>query len=599
MKRIILLTLLAVLALGLGACGGDGGDDSGWVDPDDYGDGEAYVEIDDEVVKSISVFKNDWADFNNARKNNTPIYQQLSSAIGCDIEALNASSANWETQLSLLQADEDLPDIFLTNGPDNSYFFNKLIRNGDIISISDWVSEEHYPNIYNYIQQFNFLRSNVTYGKGEMWFIPSTWHLEKSLYVRTDWIDNLNAKLDTILVKEGVVSSVSEITSELRETWKFKTPDTLLEFYRLARAFTLYDPDNNGQNDTKGYVSESNKDMDAWIYVAFDAGWDQFIEENGTYTYSDISDNSMYATAFMTRLIAEGYVSADSLTGDIDGKQSKFMNGQAGMMYAHNWYNVIISGMMAADGCSMEEACSRVAMIEPPSGKNGSHGGGGEKGFWQGFCINANMSNARIRKCLEFYDYLLSDEGYKLLQYGVEGVHYTESADGTMTNLIEVDEDGFRKSINSVDPASMLYALVDWTMNYNNKIATNADKIATRQRDSERNSSFSDYPCVTGDNYLEYIESCHNLFLETIVLLEKNEKNFYYIPKDSESYNPLTFSWEDLYTVDNTFKSKWKSFVKSYTSESYGGNLIVSEFNEYINSGKAMKVGKDDYIFNN
>ena len=595
MKKLILLALLAVLTVGLNACGG--GSDDEYKDPSDYGDGEAYVEIDDEVVKSITVFKNDWADFNNARKNNTPIYQKLSTQIGCDIEALNSSSANWETQLSLLQADEDLPDIFLTNGPDNSYFFDKLIRNGDILSISDWVSEEHYPNIYNYIQQFNFLRTNVTYGDGEMWFIPSSWHLEKSLYIRLDWIENLNAKLDEILVKEGIVSSVSEVTQELRDKWQYKAPDTLLEFYRLARAFTLYDPDNNGQNDTKGYVSESNKDMDAWIYVAFDAGWDQFIKENDSYTYSDVSENAMYATNFMTRLIAEGYVSSDSLTGDIDGKQSKFMNGQAGMMYAHNWFNVIVSGMMAADGCSMDTARSRIGMVEPPSGKNGTHGGGGEKGFWQGFCINANMSNARIRKCLEFYDYLLSDEGYKLLQYGVEGVHYTESADGTMTNLIEIDKDGFRPSINQVDSASMLYALVDWTMNYNNKINTNADIIAPRQAESERNSSFSDYPCVTGDYYAEYSESCRNLFLETIVLLEKNEKSFYYTPKDAESYNPLTFGWDDLYSVDNNFAKKWNSFVKSYKSASYGGDLMISEFNDIINAGNVTKVNKDDYIF--
>ena len=596
MKKVFLFALFSLLALGLMACGG--GDDDGWVDPSEYGDGEAYVEIDDENVTSITVFKNDWAEFNNAAQQNSPIYQQLVEKIGCDIEAMNSSSGTWETQLSLLQAEEDLPDIFITNGPDNSFFFDKLIRNGDIISISDWVSEEHYPNIYNYIQQFNFLRSNVSYGDGEMWFIPSTWHNEKSLYVRIDWIDNLNAKLDTILVKEGVVSNASEITDDIREQWKFKIPETLLDFYRLARAFTLYDPDNDGANDTKGYVSESNKDMDAWIYTAFDAGWNQFIAEDGSYTYSDISDNAMYATQFMTRLIAEGYCSADSLTGDIDGKQTKFMNGQAGMMFAHNWYNVIVSGMMAADNCSIETATSRIAMVEPPKGKDGSHGAAGEKGFWQGFCINANMSNARIRKCLELYDYLLSDEGYRLLQYGVEGTHYTEDAEGNLTNLIPVDEYGFRPSINQVDAASMLYALVDWTMNYNNKIGTNADIITARQAVSERNSSFSDYPCVTGKSYAEYMDSCHNLFLETIVLLEKNEKNYYYTPKDATTYNPTTFGWEDLYTVERAFESKWKSFVKTYTNDSYGGAKIISEFNEIINAGNVIKVSKDDYIYN-
>lgn len=597
-KRLLALGLVIVTVLSLFGCKGNGSVNKDYFYDTDMEDGAAYYEKDDEDVTSITVFKNDWADFNTAKKDSSPIYSKLKSVIGCDIEALNSSASGWESQLSLLQADEDLPDIFLTNGPDNSFFFEKLIENGDILPISDWVSEEHYPNIYNYLKQFEFLRSNITYAYGKMWFIPSTWHLEKSLYVRQDWLDNLNAKLDDILVSEGIVANKGAITPEIRETWKFKTPETLLEFYRLARAFTIYDPDNNGVNDTTGYVSESNKDMDAWIYVAFEAEWNQFIAEGDAYTYSDISDNSMYATAFVTRLIAEGYMSIDSLTKDVDGKQASFTTGKAGMMYAHNWYNVIISDLMAASNCTMDEAVKKVTMCEPPAGKNGAHGGNGPKGFWQGFCINANMSNARIRKCLEFYDYLLSEEGRELLQYGVEGTHYAKNADGTKTSLLEVDEDGFRKSIHVLDPASLLYALVDWTMDYNSTINSNADIITVRQGESERNSDFSDYPSVTGDKYNEYIDGCHNLFLETVVLLEKNEKNLYYEPTDSTNYNPTTFSWDDLYTVSNAFKNKWKSFVKSYKSDAYGGEEFIKEFNEFVSSGKAVKVNPDDYIFN-
>ena len=597
-KKLLIVMLLFSMSFLLFAC--DGGNDktADYFYDTSVGDGEAYYEEDDENVTSITVFKNDWAEFNNARKNSSPIYSKLKSVINCDIEALNSSVGTWESQLSLLQADEDLPDIFLTNGPDNSYFFEKLIENGDILPISNWVSEEHYPNIYNYLKQFDFLRTNVTYGYGKIWFIPSTWHLEKSLYVRQDWIDNLNAKLDDILVAEGIVNSKSEITQDIKDTWKFNTPETLLDFYRLARAFTKYDPDNNGLNDTTGYVSESNKDMDAWIYVAFDAGWDQFIEEGGAYIYSDISQNAMYATNFVTRLIAEGYMSIDSLTNDNGTKQARFANGKAGMMYAHNWYNVIVSDFMAAYDCTLEEAVSKITMCEPPMGKNGTHGGDGEKGFWQGFCINANMSNARIRKCLEFYDYLLSDEGYELLQYGVEGVHYSKNADGTKTNLLPVDENGFTKSIQVVDPASKLFALVDWTMDYNNKICTNADIISNRQAESERNSNFSDYPCVTGQTFVRSIDTCHNLFLETIVVLEKNEKNLYYEPTDATNYNPKTFGWDDLYSVSNAFKNKWNSYAKNFKSSAYGGDAIMEEFNQIIASGKAVKVDKNNYIYN-
>lgn len=591
-KKLLLLLFSGLLTATLTGCGGSGDDDDVV-----YSDGEAYNEIVDEDVKSISVFKNDWADFNNARLKNTPIYSAIKSKINCDIEALNASGGNWESQLSILQSDEDLPDIFLTNGPDNSYFFQKLIRNEDLLAISDWVSEEHYPNIYNYLKQYEFLRTNVSYAKGKMYFIPSAWHLEKFLYVRKDWIENLNNKLDDILVAEKIVANKSEINDDIRTKWQYKIPDTLLEFYRLARAFTIYDPDGNSQNDTKGYISESNKDMDAWIYIAFDAGWQQFINENGTYVHSHIADGAKYATAFVTRLISEGYMSIDSLTGDLDTKQSKFQNGQAGMMYAHNWYNVIAGGMMAASECTMEEVRNKIAIVEPPKGKNGTHGGAGEKGFWQGFCINANMSNSRIRKCLEFYDFLLSDEGYHLLQYGVEGEHYTKNADGTYNSLLPVDEDGFSPFIMSEDPAALLYALVEWTMQYKSELLTNADIIIPRQRESEKNSMFSDYPCLTTDSYVEYSDGLEKLFEENITILQKNDKSLFYQPSDSTDYNPKTFTWDNLYNLPRSFTNKWNSFVNSYKSDAYGGQIMFDEYNERISSGNAKKVTVTDYIF--
>ena len=59
-----------------------------------------------------------------------------------------------------------------------------------------YLLREKYPNIYKHMQEFDYMRSNVSYARGKTWFIPSSWHNEKSLYVRQDWIDNLNNKPD-------------------------------------------------------------------------------------------------------------------------------------------------------------------------------------------------------------------------------------------------------------------------------------------------------------------------------------------------------------------------------------------------------------------
>ena len=139
---------------------------------------------------------------------------------------------------------------------------------------------------------------------------------------------DLNAKIDDILVADGVVSSKSEITDAIRAEYRFdeEKVETLGDFYRLARAFTLYDPDGNGKHDTYGYVTEENRDMDSWLHAAFDNPWKMWVEsEDGTYKPTATSEGSMLATSFLNKLIDDGYVSKEVGTKNVGNKQEDFM----------------------------------------------------------------------------------------------------------------------------------------------------------------------------------------------------------------------------------------------------------------------------------
>ena len=586
LKKILLFLTCAVFVFSA-ACVKKPSNGGAWTsgDPTGKDDGNSWSDVNDEEVESITVFKNDWDAFNQARKTKSPVYTKLKEAVGVDIIGQNSSGDGWQTALALRQSDGTLPDIFLTNGPSDPDFFQKLLKNNDILPISDWVDEEHYPNLYNYLKQFQYMRSNVSMFKGKMWFIPSTWYNEKSLFVRKDWIDNLNAKLDDILVKEGVVSSKAEITNEIRTEWQFKLPENILEFYRLARAFTLYDPDNNGVDDTVGYMSESNKDMDGWIYNAFGAGWNQWVKEGDSYTLSMITDGAKYATDFIAGMVQQGFMSVDSLTADNATKQDRFMSGKAGMMYAHNWLNQFVGGLMTLYKCSMEEATAKIAMINPPTGENGMGGGCGTENWWQGFCIKAKMSKSRIRKCLELYEFLLSDQGYELLQYGVKDVQWKEE-NGKKVALYKANDQGFVSSIVSEDTATMLYALVDWTMHYRSEVVSNGDIIVAQQKKSQANVVRSDYGSVQLDSFAEYYVGAKSYFTETISTIEKGD---YW--KERE-YNPKTFNYETIKDISRTMNNQWNSFVKKF-KENYGGATMIADYNEFINSGKAVRFSND------
>lgn len=384
----------------------------------------------EDSIDEITMFCNDWEQFNNGVSANSPVYQKLRQATGLTNTKLVAKSTSLETyytQLNLQRVNQKLYDMFVIDGPKSPEFFYNLIRDDEIVPISYYVNEDtkdKYPNLYEYLKQFEYMKTNVSYSKGELWFIPRKWSNDKSLYIRLDWIKNLNNKIDDILVRDGVVSSKSQITDAMREEYKFSEtgPKDLAEFYALARAFTLYDPDNNGKNDTYGYVTEENRDMDSWIHVAYDSPWKMWVaDENGVYKNTATSDGSMLATSLLNKMISEGYVSKEVGTKTVSTKQDDFVQNKAGMMYAHNWYNVIAADMMGSLRITMDQAKEKILAINPPAGKNGTFGGQGDVQYYRGWCLKNGMSVERVEACLKLLEYLYSPEGIELVTYGVYG----------------------------------------------------------------------------------------------------------------------------------------------------------------------------------
>lgn len=553
-------------------------------------------------IKNITLFCNDWEQFNNGAAVNSPVYRELKRAAGCDIKAQSTGGETYYTTLDLMRNKGSLPEMFIISGPKDPGFFNNLIRDDEILPISDYVNEstkDKYPYLYEYMQQYDYMKSNLTYAKGKSWFIPVKWSNEKSLYVRRDWIKNLNNKIDDILVADGVVSDKSAITDAMRGEYKFSEegPDTLADFYRLARAFTLYDPDNNGKNDTYGYVTEENRDMDSWMSVAFGTGWKMWMKNTSTgeYENSVTTESSMMATAFLSKLIKEGYVTESVVTKNVGNKQEDFANGKAGMMYAHNWYNVISATMMSATpGLTVAGAREKILIKDSPKGKNGEFGGQGDIQYYRGWCIKGGMSVERREACLKLMEYLHSPEGLQLVTYGVLGEHWEWKDDiegGEKVSLCKPDPQGFVQALRWTDPAAFASYLT-YTPYESEALLTNGDILTARAKASAGCMILSDYPDVTTEAIVENQTSAYSAFDEFVLKVV--------VKKGSDSVAAdWTFdakTWKNdgmtkIYTVSDKMKSEWAAFVKDYNG-TYKGSLMQKEYNEFIKSGKAVKVTK-------
>ncbi len=541
----------------------------------------------------LTIFHWGMSGLNTARKSQTSAYQVLEDAAGLPIYAENGSESDWETQLSTKFGTEMLPDIFVSKGPESD-LYQDMIEDEVLLPVSDYVSETEYPNIYHWLQNFDYLKTNLEYAEGKHYSIPVNWSLEHVIYVRVDWIENLNApdNFDKNIAKENGVD-VGSVTDEMRKPYGM--PTNLLEFYRLAWAFTYCDPDGNGKDDTYGYTSALGDDLwtDNWIFNAFGAGFDFMIDDDGdgVYTSSWVTDGAKQAMNFINRMYTEGLTTRSSLENDMGSKQTDFMRGTAGMMEAHAWYNTILTGYMSANSSmTMEEAIADIAMIAPPAGPDGTYGIESNPNFWTVTCLNAHMSEEERTAALSLFDFLLSDEGQDFLTYGVKDVNYEEDpnggyalSDGTKISIkAETDATtGLIKKLEDVDPAMIIARCVTWTLGYYSPFQTNSDIIIDAMELAKTYNISEDYPFLRVDSYNTYWEALKD-YAE--VELYNVVSNASYQSDTGSSRDKLTVNdWDDLAT-GATFDAFWSNYVSQYNSR--GGTTVTNDYNAAVATGK-------------
>lgn len=559
MKKKIASLLLATVALAtcaFGACG-------------------TQEVVDNSDPTQITMFGWSISSINTAKRTNSPLYAKIKENTGVDIIPKATSSATYDEAINKMFNAGELTDMFIAYGPEKTVQYSKMIEDEAIVPVSDYVSETRYPNLYKHLQQYDFLKDNLYYSQGKHWSIPTNFSLEHTMYIRTDWLDNLNQteKLTRILTEElGHMPSAQEL-----EDNKFKKPTDLVEFYRVARAFTKYDPDGNGRDDTYGYTGTSDMWSDNWIQIAFSGGYQMMVDDGtGTYTASSITDGAQKAMAFLNRMQQEGIMHPDWQTDTFDKKEQKFCQGKVGMIECHAWYNNVISGFRSANPkYSIEEASAIIEMMDPPAGPDGKYGISGHPNFWTVVCLSSNMSEAKRENALKLMDYLYSEEGQNLFVYGIEGVHF-KVENGEKVSLMGKDTTGFNYTVSTYDACYPMANFCNWTANYFSPFATNSDKIVAQMTRAKEYSTYNDYPFLQTPLYVENWESMENYAEECFIDFITNDK--YY---DSSAYSSGVVTWDNLVNISSSYQTEWNKYKNKYLGD-YNGQKTIDEYNKYV-----------------
>ena len=283
---------------------------------------------------------------------------------------------------------------------------------------------------------------------------------EHALYYRRDWYENL--------VNKGWQPSSGRSLVD-PESSEFN----YLNFYDLCEGYTDGDPDNNGSDDTYGYALTKDGGVYWWypilslFGVTYD-GW-HYDEAKGQWLPDCTSDAMKEAIMFMADMYDRGFINSNyATTATQANMKNEFANGVAGMMTYNATYPMGqgVLDLMTTYVTGDKELSDVVRGMPIPTGKDGEKHMFGYANRYGYNSINADVSPNKKKIIMSIMDWMLSEEGQIVLNYGLENVHYKIGENGEIISLLGNDSKGFPKTLYSPDVAPGIYrikGLVSWS----------------------------------------------------------------------------------------------------------------------------------------
>ncbi len=557
MKKSVLSLLAALLIVtGLSSCGGNNQTSSN--NNDDEKDPGQVTLIPDEYDKDgkliISFFGVDLDSLQSQTKDTKMIIEYIQNKFNVSFRYLTGTASGWENVLNQYIGGGDVPDIFFHDHKEPSY--------------SSWLDDNYLFNFSPYLDQYPNLKAAFerypenemkAYLGGDYYSYPIVMNQntdksainEHALYYRRDWYENLVAK------NYQPTSGRSLVDPE-------DASFSYLNFYDLLEGFTKGDPDNNGKDDTYGYVMTKDAGVYWWypLFSMFNVIWDgwHYDESTNKYIPDCTSDNMKQALDFVAQLYDNGFINSNySTTTTQSVMKNEFVNGVAGMMCYNATYPMgkgILDLMMAYtdDTHELKDVVRAMPVVTNAYGEKTMFGYSNKYGFR---AINNDLSRTKKKVILSIMDWMLSEEGQMLLNYGIEGVHYKiEGTSGTITSLLGNDNSGYPKTLydETVAPgAYRIKGLVSWS-------TLIPEQMDHRDEQLQLLNAWDTNYLITDPLDYCVVDTTYALTISTLEdLIETNYKNM--ISKTTtEKRNQI-----------------WNNFVKSYNTK---GSSYINAMND-------------------
>lgn len=400
-KRVAAGLLAGVMALGmLSGCGGNSSESG------NASEGKKETVVSDEIIDVLNqdeTMKLSIVTLQGYTQPDSEMEQWMEERYNLDIDVIALPGWSDATaKISLLMGDEtQRPDIIWWWNMDSD--FAKWVDAGLLVDVSPYMDK--YTVMRDYYNDVDpgvlFYASNED---GSIYRIPGDVAEPacEVLWIRQDWLDNLNLQV----------------------------PTTLDELEEVLYAFTFEDPDGNGEDDTYGLGGDGYDFRSFWPWIQGSGdglGRMEFQRtDDGEYVYGPATEDCKIWLERVAKLYADGVIKPNMIT-DTD-RDEEMANGGFGVTYSWVTWNNESSGTMQSFYASNPDA--KWVPIDMVAGDNGNPQE--EPATIAAWCY-FGITNvcADPERAYAIFDDMAQPENWIRKKFGVEGRDYTDNGDGT------------------------------------------------------------------------------------------------------------------------------------------------------------------------
>ncbi len=397
-KKLCALLLTASMAVGmLSGCGGKGDEGNGSTGGDGASAGESssgegagteggVVEL---TFYNADATEDSW---------NDPVAEVLTEKTGVKLKTEYPVSSD-DQKIALMIAEQNYPDMIYAKGDAGS-----LIDAGALIDMTDLI-EQYGPNIKKmYGDEFDKLKYSVE--------DPSIYQLSSYAMGGTTYKSSGNAQIQWAVLKEN----------------DYNIPKTTEEFEKMIKDYMAAHPTTEDGMDTIG-ITLSASDWHWMITLGNPAGYiaegapdngQWLVDENYNAIYKFRSEKVREYFKWLNRLYNEGVLDSEFATQTHEDYIAKISSGRVLALFDTDWDYADGEKILKADG-KLDKTYAGLPLTMDADTKAGCL-------FSQGLTTGQGVGITTACKdpvaAIKYLDFLCSDEGQVLVNWGIEGTNY-------------------------------------------------------------------------------------------------------------------------------------------------------------------------------